>query len=395
MFHYNDISFQSNIYINDIENVVVPEELKGDGQCDITVPVIIINYFPTNDGIYQDEKRGPTDWSEYYNPTLDHMKYVLMKNILLTKLSIEEGSRFRDFGSNTVSKYVCVDVIKYINLYSLPLKKWGVPDSRENTIDYKELFPKLGVEDLVNNSGVKEIWLGAFQNFGSNVISNDDSVDKNFIWGIPESNMSSPLTGDISNSWARQDDLPVYNNTYITYCLLADDAAIANMHMRGHQIEVMLKYLDKTPEKMYENLFEGRNNSTHVYNGRVGNIHYPPNAARDYDYYSDFVVSSDIFSWKPSGGDKTDFNSNTYLDIEYKNLDFVVPTARSFKYGSSGDRDLTRTDLKWYLLWNQSIPGKNNNIDYELNGVNYKLNNWWDLIYNWDEAITENKTLWE
>jgi hypothetical protein len=26
---------------------------------------------------------------------------------------------------------------------------------------------------------------------------------------------------------------------------------------------------------------------------------------------------------------------------------------------------------------------------------NYKLTNWWDLFYNWDEAITENKTLWE
>ena len=50
---------------------------------------------------------------------------------------------------------------------------------------------------------------------------------------------------------------------------------------------------------------------------------------------------------------------------------------------------------KWLITWFQSIPGENNNIPYLINGRNYKLTNWWDLFYNWDEAITENKTLWE
>jgi hypothetical protein len=38
---------------------------------------------------------------------------------------------------------------------------------------------------------------------------------------------------------------------------------------------------------------------------------------------------------------------------------------------------------KWLVFWMQSIPGYNNGIT----GVN----DWWDIFYNWDDAI-KNKT---
>ena len=65
-------------------------------------------------------------------------------------------------------------------------------------------------------------------------------------------------------------------------------------------------------------------------------------------------------------------------------------------------KDLTRSNDVggdpqggWLIYWNQSIPGYQNNIPYEKDGVEYTLTNWWDLIYNWDEAVTQGKTLWE
>ena len=36
-----------------------------------------------------------------------------------------------------------------------------------------------------------------------------------------------------------------------------------------------------------------------------------------------------------------------------------------------------------------------NNIDYLKNGNNYELSNWWDLFFNWDKAIINDKTLWK
>ena len=41
----------------------------------------------------------------------------------------------------------------------------------------------------------------------------------------------------------------------------------------------------------------------------------------------------------------------------------------------------------------QSIPGFENNIDYLKNGNNHELSNWWDLFFNWDNAIINDKTL--
>lgn len=389
--------YKFGIKIDDIEKFKVPSELKSDGKCSIEVPVIIINYFPTNDGIFQDEKKGPTDWNVYYNPTLEHMKEVILENVISTKNAIEEGTRFRDFGRNQIEKSVCINVEKYYNIFSLPLTKWESGDSRVNRVDWKKLFPILNIEEEINKNGVKEIWFGGFQNFGASVIKNDETVDKSFFWGIPESNMSSPLTGDISNSWRIQNDLPIYNNTYIVYALIGDEGLGPNLHCRGHQIEVMLSYLDKSPntERLFENLFVGKKNNKFALNGRVGNVHFPPNAEKDYDYVNKNNIESDIFDWKPSGGKKSVINSDTWLKINYSNINFVTKSAQSFKNGSSGNRDWSNGEAKWHIMWTQSIPNENNNIEYNLNGKVYKLTNWWDLFYNWDEAIRNKKTLWE
>jgi hypothetical protein len=55
---------------------------------------------------------------------------------------------------------------------------------------------------------------------------------------------------------------------------------------------------------------------------------------------------------------------------------------------ATGNEDWNKdAQTKWFIYWWQSIPGYNNNI--EDNGK--KITNWWDIIYNWDDAI-KNKT---
>jgi hypothetical protein len=392
---YLNQSIKIPLFINDVENVEIPAALKSNGNCNLEVPVLIINYFPTNDGIIHDDMRGPTDWFNYYFPTLEFNKNMLLEHTIATKKSIEEGTRFRDYGKNEVKPYVCMNVVKYINLYDLPLVPWPL-DARGNRIDYKTLFKRLNIEYWVNEKNVKEIWFGGYQNFGAEVIKNDPKADKKYFWGIPESNMASPLTSDISNSFRENDDLPIYNKTYIVYALIADDGVGSSLHCRGHQIEVMLDYLDKSPSgnRLFVNNFTGQKNGTHSLNGRAGNTHFPPNATRDYDYENKSLIKSDIMMWQPSGGTQQSINSDNWFNVKYKNINFLLPHTMAFKYGKSYYKDWTKFEAMWHIFWNQSIPGQNNNIDYNLNGQKYKLRNWWELFYNWDDAIKNKKTLW-
>jgi hypothetical protein len=82
---------------------------------------------------------------------------------------------------------------------------------------------------------------------------------------------------------------------------------------------------------------------------------------------------------------------DTWTGIEY-NYPF---TSIFWDKNSNIDNISKDSGYKWFIYWFQSIPGKNNNILYERDGGNYTLTNWWDLYYNWNESLENNKTLWE
>ena len=123
-------------------------------------------------------------------------------------------------------------------------------------------------------------------------------------------------------------------------------------------------------------------------NKRAGNTHFPPNASSDYDYCNQNSIESDIFNWTPQGGVKQIVNCNSWRDLP---LNFTYN-----KYSDEGIQNINNDPhTKWLITWFQSIPGENNNIPYNKNGQDYVLTNWWDIFYNWDDAIRENKNLWE
>ena len=192
---------------------------------------------------------------------------------------------------------------------------------------------------------------------------------------MAESNMSSPSTGDVSNSDRNNKDLPVYAKTYVVYGFNAHRGADTDLHNRGHQIEAQLSHIDR--DLIWNNAFLPTSTKKEF---RLGNCHWPPNATSDYDYGNKVSVKSDIASWQPSGGTYIDVNVDTWLGKSYSFPMLATNIVGESNYANDAQ-------VKWFIYWWQSIPGLNNTIPYN----NSTLTNWWDIFYNWDDAI-KNKT---
>lgn len=369
---FKDFTIKDTVYISPIENIdllSVPYlTTPSNPNAKIIVPVVVVNYFPTLNGIDIDTKRA-SGYGSLSPITIDRLEKKTIQFLNLTKFGLEEGSKFRGYNVPSQTSSVSFKVVKFINVYEI---KKGLMDKIGGVVyqpDYIDLFGKINLKQLVENEGVKEVW------FSLRPISNEYPVVKsenispeNFI-NLPESNMSSP-TGDVSNSVRYQNDLPVYNKTYVVYGYNLETSSANMIHNRGHQIEAQLSHLDGNFWGSFSNKTDGYADST-----RLGCTHKPPNTTRDYDWNNKTYAMSDIEDWKPTGGTKKLINSDRWMNINY-----TPPTPVDLIPYDSND-----SQMKWLIFWQQSIPSNNSNIS--------NVNNWWDLFYNWDDAIKNKKRL--
>jgi hypothetical protein len=372
-----------------IEYLTVPSYLATPiSNSKLIVPVIIINWIPSKDGVVVDSNvsviGGNQDWGSVtkYNMSVKTVNQWILSNDLKVKYSIEEGSKFRGFNNPNATPYVGIKVIKYINVYEMPLKS---PDDNLQSAstkipDYDSLFKKLNLKELVELQGVKEVWIN-WTNTGG-------------IW-VPESNMASPTTGDISNSYKRPKDLPIYDKTYVVYGAAFDRWFAEMVHCRGHQIEAQMAHLNKN---FFWQDFVGYpkgNPQPYKQGGRCGSTHFTPNSTGDYDYSNTTDVLSDIGDWNPNNnGKKTLINKNAWT---FKRTPpFQVPTVENHKRWNDHANYTLGTDPQsgWLIYWFQSIPS-NTRISYTENGVEKVIENWWDIFYNWDDAIKNKKNLYK
>ncbi len=390
------------IKVNGYEMLPVDPLLKSNGKGVITVPVVIINYIPTVDGIYLDTSRtfnSSIPWDDIHKYTVDRAKKKILSEKIIQKHYVEEGSKFRDYGTNKVKPYINIDVVAYINIKDVKLiptqrrmvdltigtKDDGInnPVSIEwNLIDFNELLTRINLKNYVENLGVKEVWFTSFPR--ENGINN--------CYNVAESNMAGP-NGDISNGGnASLTDLPVYSKTYVVYGFNGWRGVDTDLHNRGHQIESQMKHIDMITWNKFAKT---------PYNDGVI-THYPPNAKNAYEYGNLTSSKSDITSWKPSGGTLEDVNVYSWINKTYefeKQINMI-----SVNQFSSGVIDYSKDLLTWpdkitgytpevkyHVFWWQSMPGYNNTI--EDNGK--KITNWWDIFYNWDDAKKLNKKLIE
>ena len=353
------------------------------------VNVVVLNYIPSKDGgVTVDQNTFPFRSDDgSYDPNLpvsEFKKWILGETIRVKK-GIEEGSRYRGYNDETSDPYIGIKVVKYINVYQIPKverelsqSRFAVDSTEAYYPDYHKLFEDLDMEDLVNNQDVKEIWF------------NRKSLS------VPESNMSSPSSGDVSNGYYEQgytwdpeyenNDLPIYDKTYVVYSHWLHNSYDQTLHVRGHQYERQFDELESN--YFLWGKFKG---FTIGPNGRTrgcGTVHYPVNATSDYQYSNTHSVMSDIEDWKPDGtGNQKEINSNSWLtNIQ---IDATLPTS-SYKQETS--RSVIGNDHHggWMIYWFRSIPGYQNGLEYD----GHTLKNWWDTLYDWDYHYTQDKKLY-
>ena len=318
------------------------------------IPVLVIEYFPTKDGVTID-----TDVATYDIPVGTTIATMRSRTAdLTTRLvaALEQGSTYHGYKDSSATpslNFSIVQTIEYLSAVPLTNQTYG----GKLIADYYTMMSDLNISDYVQTKGVKEVWIWGYAgNFTG--------------W---ESNMAGP-SGDISNSNRDPNDLPVCQNTYTVFHYNYGRELGMAIEDQLHQIEHVLNYLDGrdvTPPGQWETLlfwgrFVGRNNLNQILPpvSGCGWTHSPPNTEIDYDWYNKSEVLSDCECWNPDRtGERELVSCKTW----------------------TGNDNCTDDGggLSFKIWWMQNIPGKNNNLSYQ----GKTLRNWWEFIGDFDNAV--------
>lgn len=330
--------------------------------CVWEVPFVVIAYIPTQDGIQVDSQKTG------YSGTVRSLQDRILRAVRVTKWMLEEGSRYHGYRDPDARPSLGYRCVRYRTvLEDIPRgKPAGGPDTYFP--DYGKIVEQAGGRNLVRR-GVREFWV--------------------YHWHhgtiVPiETNLASPVTGDISNS-DRSNDLPIYENSYLVVGVNFNRGPDKHVHNIGHQLEAALSYI-ATEQDGNDNLFGkdfcGRDDRGKFAPGRCGNCHFPPNATQDYDYFNKTPALSDIEDWNPAGtGTKKPVSCATWESLPYRS-----PTGDRIRQSGT----ILEDDAWWYLYWFQNFPGFGSQIPYR----DGKINNWWRFLGDWDGALREGYGLW-
>ncbi|MBI4893369.1 MAG: hypothetical protein HY821_22300 [Acidobacteria bacterium] len=354
-------------------DTTLPTALKSTGAPFLyEIPVVILRYLPTVDGVNLDTSYDPDYWW-LGNMTLAAMKANIDTYDRNVKFMLEEGTRFRGYKTPAAIRAQGYKVVGYFTVYepTPPGKMFGGANGRHWHADWISIFDRFDMKTYVEKLGVREVWLWmgyvdqTFPSYNPNIHTPEK------LRGIWESNMSSPTTGDISNSDRDNTDLPVYNKTYVAYTQNTRRTQAEAIHNHGHQLESMLSYAQSRDYD--QNLLWQKFSGPMPLSGRCGNTHFPPNGRQDYDYLNPGFVLSDCEDWTPDGtGAKKQTNVDTWGLLNYA---WPVPAPPQ------------QVESQYYMYWMQNMPGLGNTIPAAIGASTIgRLNNWWNLIADWDSA---------
>lgn len=316
------------------------------------IPVAVVHYFPLDGDRIDIKVTG--DWGAPYEETRAKCDRLTREVVE----ALQEGSRFRGYKDPSAPAALTYRIVaRYEFKKPLPTRPLRPGEGAPMT-DYNAIMREIGIRDLVERRGVKQVWIWGYH--GGKV-------------GLWESNMASP-TGDVSNSNRDPDDLPILRRTYTVFHYNYQRGAGEAVEDHTHQIEALLNHVDgrdsTPPEQWPALLFWGRfvgSDASHkivTRPARCGWTHYPPNAERDYDWANKRYVESDIEDWQPDAPGRT----------QPINCD---------RWGCDG--------LRWKIYWMQALPGLNNGLTYR----GRRLTNWWAFVADWDRCRKEGTLLWQ
>ena len=340
------------------------------------IPVVLIEYHPTTDGVSLDTLRAP-GFGGADPMSLDSLATWTLKIARRRKLMVEDGSRFRGYRDATTAPSLGYRVVEHIIVYDQvpphPTKRHPTIIGNPRYENWHAVFADLQLQPLILSRGVRELWVtwssfdGGYPVYKPGIHKVEDMRAG---W---ESNMSSPTTGDVSNSDRDPSDAPVLAHTYIIYGINFRRTQAEAVHVVGHQVEAMMSYVafrQDGNDRLFWRDFVGFATPTQFVPGRAGSTHFPPNARQDYDYLNPAPVASDIEDWRPDNtGQKTSVNMDTWGRITYR---------------WPGESDFhQRVESQWYTYWFQNFPGRGNRIPH---GTRW-MTNWWAFVGDWDAAI--------
>lgn len=345
----------------------------------VVIPVVIMRFLPTTDGVMLDDRSAP-DFGSLNPVSLDYMRTRTLEYDRRVKFAVEEATRFRGYKRPHAKPYLGYKVVAYITVYEVTPPRFSGRKTKGYDVyyhDFHSIFERFGLADYINKLGAREVWL-----WENSVDPDYPSFDPNYNiieharvnW---ESNMSSPLMADVSNSNRDASDLPILDHTYIVYGQNMRRSQAEALHNRGHQFEAMLSYAawlqdPNTEYNFFWNTFVGRIGTDQFITGRSGWTHMPPNTTINYDTTSPILVEADIEDWRPdNSGQKKPVNVDTWASIDYQ-----WPGASEFPQ---------KDETHWYVYWFQNFPGHWGNIPYE-NGT--QVSNWWEFVADWDKAMS-------
>lgn len=335
------------------------------------IPVVLVAYIPSADGVNLDVTKSP-DFYTLGPMTLAAVEARILDIVRRKKMALEQGSRFRAYQNASAQPSIGIRVVDHLIVYN-QIPTTGQQLFGVYTPDYKKAFLDLGLNTLIPQQGIKQVWL-ANSTFDAGFPSYNPAIHNlaDTRW-FPESNMASPTTGDISNSHRIPDDLPIFGHTYVVYGINFRREEAQAIHNVGHQLEAIFSHVNNRYEgntRLFWQKFVGLSPAGTWVKGRAGATHFPPNADQDYDYLNANPVSSDIEDWRPDGtGARKPVNVNTWGSRA-----LPWPGAANFP---------GRVESQWYIHWFQSMPGLNNTIPLN-SGV---MTNWWRFFADWDATV--------
>lgn len=364
---------------------------KPAENCIYEVPVIIVQYIPSTDGVNKDTKYSPEYLDLNWRP-ISEVKADYIESIQRFKFAIEEGSRFRKYKNPDAVPNIGLKVVEYITIYE-PFPPGLVNGNYDNgihkyAIDFERVFKQIGLNAKIQQNKVKYVWvLGC----GTNAFMphyDPDSVKPEYFRASFESFMETP-TGLQACNGVNPEPLPGYLGTYtvINSYMGMPEFNTNNMECFTHQFEALLvtqNRLRDDNDSLFWHKFVGKK-------GRCGWTHTPPNTEINYGYFHYIQTDPkqvqpylcDIEDWKPdNSGEKKMISHHTWEDIQYNWPD--------------GATDFEgRYELQWFIYWLQSIPGYNNNIPYKHNDTNWVISNWWKFFADWDKYALSEPGLYE
>ena len=312
----------------------------------LQVPVLVLSYFPTTDGVNLD-----TSITGYGSSIVNVRNKVAQININLSN-ALESGSTYHGYndpGATPALDYSIYEAKEFLE----PIPQQSeIPKHADNYKIFSD--PTIGVADIcdyVDNAGVKEVWIWMYHT------ANTTPIESNMAMGnISSQYWNFASYGDVSNS-AQRDDVPVCNKSYTVYDYNYSRSAAEAMENHGHQIERMMGFIDGG---LFFTKFVGPLFSQ-TGDRHCGNAHNPPNAQFEYNRNNLNFVDTDCQDWNPD-------------------LDGQISSINCQTWGC--------TTVGWMTWWMQNMPGKDNPLTY--NGG--PMRNWWEFIGDFDAALTLGKT---